>query len=42
MTLNPKPWLLDDLIFNFEPKLLPINPKTKQAQGNVNFSCIRT
>ena len=38
ITLNPNPWLLEDLRFDFDPKLLPINPKTIHANGNVNFS----
>ena len=38
-TLTPNPWLFDDLEIDLTPRPLPINPKTKQAAGRVNFSC---
>ena len=38
ITLNPNPWLLEDLKFDLDPKVLPINPNTKHAKGKVNFS----
>ena len=38
ITLNPNPWLLDDLKLDLDHKVLPINPNTKHAQGRVNFS----
>ena len=41
-TLTPNPWLFDDLEIDLTPRPLPINPKTKQAAGRVNFSCILT
>ena len=42
ITLNPNPWLFEDLKLDLDPKLRPIKPKTKHAKGKVNISWMRT
>ena len=42
ITTQAKSLTFDDLENDLTPKALPIKPKTKQAAGRVNFSCILT
>ncbi len=41
ISLTPNLLSLEDLKLEADPRLLPINPKTKYAQGKLNFSWMR-